>query len=253
LYAFPKELKFTIRSKLSFFFDRICYENSDKIITKGSEGELKYLEVIYKIYNKPHFAFNFLIEQKDLEEKINTELNFDDIKLVFIGGVFSSKDGDNNYDVFMELLQNKNITLHVYSHSSPETLNGLKGINNLIIHPYIKDHKELIKEISKYDFGISISDPFKHEFIQAKMASGMRIYDYLAAGLPIIVDEKHELQAKIIKDNDFGILIPRHDIKNIITWIKKYNYKNLIESVKKNREKYFTEKNANKVINFLNI
>jgi len=250
-YARPKELKYHTTNRFGFFLDRICYEKCDKIITKGFEGELKYLEGIYRIHEKPHFAFNFLIEKKDVVDKKNIELDVDDIQLVFIGGVSDSRCNDNNCEVFKEILNEKNITLHVYSHSSLDILKDFEHIEKLVIQPYITGHKELIKEISKYDFGVTISDPFEHEFIQAKMASGMRIYDYIAAGLPIIVDEKHELQANIVKINNFGIVIPRHDVKNIISHIKGHGYKQLITSIKKNREKFFAEKNISKLIAFL--
>ncbi len=250
-YAFPEKLKYKSKSRLSYFFDRICFEKSHKIITKGFEDELKYLQDTYKIYKKPHFVFNLLIEEKDTVNKTATMLKKDDkIHLASIGGVKNPAIGDNNYIVFKELLKEKNIVLHVYSHTS-ELLEDLKHDKNLCIHPYIKDHNELVKKISKYDFGVSLSSPVQSNFIQAKMASGVRVYDYLSAGLPVIIDSEHTSMANMIMQNNFGIVIPLKDIKNIMHYIDKCDYNSLISFVKENREKYYVDKNIDKLTLFL--
>ena len=249
-YAYQKENKYLNKSKLSFLFDRICFEKSDKTITKGSEGELKHLAEIYKIDKKPHFVFNFLIEQKDIIVKKEKKLDLNKINLVFIGGIANPARGDNNYIVFKELLKEKKIALHIYSHTS-DLLNDLKHNDNLIIHDYIKDHSKLITEISKYDFGITLSKPSEHVFLQLKMSSGVRLYDYLTAGLPIIIDSEHTLMANIISKNNFGIVISINELKSIVKYINECDYASLILSVNKNREKYFVDKNIDKLITFL--
>ena len=263
VYQFPKELKYhydiekeKLRIKvklhgwLSLFFDKICFENAHKIITKGFENELDYLKTVYKIQGKTHFVFNYLIEKKDLVEKKINNLKGDITHLVFIGGMSNAPSGDNNYKVFAELLKEKNIVLHVYSHSS-EVLQPLTYHKNLQIHKYITNHKELINDISQYDFGISLSIPPHHDYLQAKMASGVKIYDYLTAGLPIIIDTEHVEMANIITTNNFGVVIPLNKIGNIKTYINKCDYELLLMSVKKNREKFIIENQKANVIRFL--
>jgi hypothetical protein len=162
----------------------------------------------------------------------------------------NAPSGDNNYKVFAELLKEKNIVLHVYSHS-PEVLQPLTYHKNLQIHKYITNHKELINDISQYDFGISLSIPPHHDYLQAKMASGVKIYDYLTAGLPIIIDAEHTSIANIITTNNFGVVIPLNKIGNIKTYINKCDYELLLMSVKKNREKFIIENQKANVIRFL--
>ena len=168
-----------------------------------------------------------------------------------IGGVSNSNIGDNNYKIFEELLKEKRIILHVYSHTS-YLLTTLQNNKNLIIHDYVTNHSDLIKEISKYDFGISLSLPSPDNFIQAKMASGVRIYDYLTAGLPIIIDAKHTSVANIITTNNFGLVIPLNEIRNITTYINRSNYELLLISVKKNRNNFIAETHKGEVLKFLN-
>jgi hypothetical protein len=110
----------------------------------------------------------------------------------------------------------------------------------------------LIKEISKYDFGVSLSIPSPENFIQAKMASGIRIYDYLTAGLPIITDTEHTSIANIITTNNLGLVMPLNEIRNIMTYITKSNYELLLSSVKKNRENFIVETHKAEVLKFLN-
>ncbi|MCD4665189.1 MAG: hypothetical protein K8R68_07950 [Bacteroidales bacterium] len=249
-YGLPKELKYKNKSRLSFFFDKICFERSDKIITKGFEDELIYLKGMYRIHTKPHLAFNFLIEKKDLVNKNEGTFSKDQNHLVFIGGISNSEWGDNNYKVFERLLKEKNIFLHVYSHSSG-ILKNLQHNKNLLVHNYITEHGKLIKEISKYDFGIILSSPSQYDFIQLKMSSGIRFYDYLTAGLPIIIDDKHDSMANMAINNNFGIVIPLDQIENIAHFIGKCDYNSLISSIKKNREKFLAENHANKLITFI--
>ena len=78
----------------------------------------------------------------------------------------------------------------------------------------------------------------------------MRLYDYLAAGLPIIIDSEHTLMANIVTSNNFGITIPIKDVKNIINYVNKCDYDSLISSVNKNRKKYFAKTNINKLVAF---
>lgn len=262
-YQFPKELKYyfynekgkiKIKDKLhgwlALFFDKKCFENAHKIITKGFENELDYLKTIYKIEDKPHFVFNFLIEKNDIVFKEIKKINDEKIHLVYAGGVTQYWRAENNYKVFQELLEQKTIILHVYSHTS-YLLDTLKHYENLRIHPYITNHKGLIQEISRYNFGISMSIPAEHDFMQAKTASGIKIYDYLSAGLPIIIDNQHTSIGNMIKKYNFGIIIPLSEIKNICNYIDRYDYTTLLSSVQKNREIFFVETKKNKLIEFL--
>jgi len=247
-YAVPKEFKYKHKSRIFYFFDRICYENANKIITKGAVNELKYLHGIYKIYNKPHFPFNFLIERKHLVIKDKKSIDKNNIQLVFIGGL-SLKD--DCITAFEKILKDNKISLHIYTHSSLEFFKNKISANNIIFHSFIKDHKQLMKEISQYDFGLSFSYSFKHEYLQSKMASGLRIYDYITAGLPVIVDDKHELMANLIKENNFGIVVPVDEAEHIGHYIGENDYSKLISCVKSNRKKYFVESNIDKLVAFL--
>ena len=250
-YAIPTTLRENARNRLLFFFDRICFEKCNKVITKGFDGELDYLKSIYKIDRKPHFVFNFLIEKEDVMNKVaGMQKKNNKIHLVSIGGIKNPVVGDNNYIVIKEILKEKDIIFHVYSHSSG-LLKTLENNKNLLIHKYVTDHNKLIKELSDYDFGVSLSCSCQQDLIQAKMASGVRIYDYLAAGLPVIIDNEHTSLANMVVENNFGIVIPLKDIKNIINYIYNCEYDSLISSIKKNREKYFVKTHINKLITFL--
>jgi len=262
VYQFPKELKYryysekqariksNIHSWLTLYFDKLCFEHAHKLITKGFKDELINLEPLYRIHAKPHFVFNFLIEKKDLVDKQIHKLQGDSSHLVSIGGISNAQTADNNYKVFEELLKEKSIVLHVYSHSS-EILKPLTNNKNLQIHPYITNHTALINEISQYDFGISASLPPHHDYLQAKMASGVRIYDFLAAGLPIIMDTNHTSMAQFITANNFGLVIPLNDIAHIKTNIDNSDYESLLRSVKKNREQFIVETHTKDILRFL--
>jgi len=194
------------------FFEKLCIKYSDKLVTKN--------------------IFNNLVIKNDIVDK-KPVVDFNNVKLVFIGGVF-----DGNYNIFKKLAEYKNIEIHVY----PSNIFYFKNIekhNSIIIHSYIKDHKKLIQEISNYDFGLILIDTELYKNI--KNSSTMKMFDYLGANLPIIINSEYIHMAKIIEDNDFGIIV--NDVNKINEQIEICNYKFLINSVKRNRIKFFDSGN----------
>lgn len=203
------------------FLGRFCYTFSDKILLKG-EANLKRK---YKIYNK-------LIEKEDLIDKQST-IDKNKIHLVFIGGVF-----DGNLAIFRQILKDDRFIVHIY----PSNPNFLEGVVNdkIIVYNYIKNHKLLVKNISRYDFGLIIIDTVLYKNV--KSSSTMKLFDYLSAGLPIIINTEYENMAKIVNDNGFGIVFK--DVNRLNIDIKNCDYNKLIDCVRVNRKKFYADVNV---------
>ena len=87
---------------------------------------------------------------------------------------------------------------------------------------------------------------------QIEMASGIKIYDYLCAGLPVICTCEHRLVSKIITDHKLGFCIPYQKIDKIISLLDKQPYNILLHNIRKHRQRFLNNPdNINQLIGFL--
>jgi hypothetical protein len=175
--------------------------------------------------NKPGIVFNGLIDKDKIQLKNN--MSNDKVNLVFIGGLW-----EGNVKCFKEIIQDRRFLIHVYAHDNKYRKELLKHpVDNIILHDYFEDHKRFIEEISQYDFGLILSDRnASHNFM-------VKFYDYLCAGLPLIVSNHYDDVVDIVKKNRFGIVIL--SVEHLYDIIRCYDYSNLLKNVYKNRIKFF--------------
>ena len=137
-------------------------------------------------------------------------------------------------DIIKEITSQK-IHLHTYGKSlfnDEYFLNEQK--NNFYFHYHDKiNPKELNKEISNYQYGIVLD--FFNKLINPlwlKTSVGNKIYNYLEAGLPIIMTNDLKAMAEIVKKHKLGICIDYKDIKELKNILSKLNYEKLQKNVK---------------------
>lgn len=197
------------------FLQRIYLKLADEVMSKG--------EKLPK--DKPGLVFNGLIDKDKLQFKKHGLKN--KINLVFIGGLW-----EGCVKCFKEIAKDNRFIIHVYAHTNKYKSKLLKQpVDNIILHGYIKDHKTLLEEITRYDFGLILSDRIaSHNFM-------VKFYDYLCAGLPLIVSSYYDDVVDIVKKNRFGIVIFSPEC--LYDVIRCYDYSHLLENVEKNRKQFF--------------
>lgn len=99
---------------------------------------------------------------------------------------------------------------------------------------------KITQEISKYDFGSMIdltgyTTPQSREYL--KIATSYRLFTYLEAGLPIIINDGIEYMKKIVEENKVGIVVKDEEFDDLHNIIKSYDYEELKKNVFKAREK----------------
>ncbi len=238
-----KEIKKTIGDRMTLILEKFCLINSDKIVHKGIENELEFLPYYDKLKNKPHYLFREFINPKKIQiYNPNFKLSKKDgeIHLVYIGG-FTSVNLPVAESIwnFYPKITSQRLHLHLYSWFDRKAEEKLKEIENR--NPYlhlegIKDHSSLLKEICKYDYGISlhtrnVSKSKNNYYVAVHFAK--KFFDYLSAKLPLVVLKESKAAAEFVDKYKIGVCIDYKDIKSLqkILTKKKKDYEKIIKNI----------------------
>jgi 2-polyprenyl-3-methyl-5-hydroxy-6-metoxy-1,4-benzoquinol methylase len=115
---------------------------------------------------------------------------------------------------------------------------------------------EVVKEISKYDFGWTfynhVDDEQGYTDLNAKFTTGNKIASYLEAGLPFFYSTSFDFLHETMKKYNLDLPIKDLDeATKIGQMIKKINYNKLIKDVEKAREDYSMEKHFTRIEEFV--
>lgn len=241
--------------------EKFCFEKADGIIHKGAPDELKLLEG--RIFEKinftplqmmllPYCSKEFIVPiNKNKLSKRDREIHIVHVSSV---GSVNLKGCSWLFDYFKEFTKNK---IHIHLYTKPNTLSKeeiIKSfkqiykdeINSEYLHLHDpKDPKGLIKEISKFDFGIMLTHPLNKnsDSLEPKVGTGNKISSYLEAGIPFFYSSEIKFIDKIM--NNYGLRLRiknKKDIKNMKKQIKKMDYTELENKIKIAREDFLMEK-----------
>ncbi len=255
LIKLAKLKKFEINS------EKFCFEKADGIIHKGAPDELTFLEG--RIFEKidftplqmavlPYCSEEFIVPiNRNKLSKKDGEMHIVHVSSV---GSVNLKECSWLFDYFKEFTKNK---IHIHLYTKPNTLpkeeivKSLKEIykeeiNSKYFHLHDpKDPKELIKHISKFDFGVILIHPLNKnsDSLEPKVGTGNKISSYLEAGLPFFYSPEIKFVDTLM--NNYGLklhLKDEKDIKNLGGRIKKINYAELEKKVKTARMDFLMEK-----------
>jgi hypothetical protein len=250
--------------------EKFCFENADGILHKGAPDELKFLEG--RIFEKINFTPLQMMFLPYCSDEFITPINKNklskkdgEIHIVQVSSVSSADLGECSFlfDYFKEFTKNK-IHLHLYTKpntlSKEEIINSFKKtykkeIDSKYFHLHDpKNPKELIKEISKFDFGVVITHPYTRtdDPLEAKVGLGNKVSSYLEAGIPFFYPPETEFIDKIM--SGYGLRLSLKDekeIKKIKNMIKKLNYAALENKIKIARKDFSMEKHFPELEKFI--
>ena len=242
-----------LRHFIALILEKFCFLRADKILHKGLKNELKLLPFYKKIKDKPHYLFREFLDKNLVQEyDQNMKLSKKDgkIHLVYVGGLYlkTLPSVESFWDFYPKITAQK-IHLHIYSKQPEEIVKKLEEIERR--DPYFHyegfmEHDALIKGIPKYDYGIHLFGGGMFKKIDLNVAFSNKNYDYLSAGLPIIVSNNLEATNEFVISNKIGFGIEYKDMPklkdkiandttyysdNIKIFIKKYDTVNLLKFV----------------------
>ncbi|MBS3078633.1 hypothetical protein J4218_00760 [Candidatus Pacearchaeota archaeon] len=229
-------------------FFNIC----DGILHKGPEDEFKYLD--YKISVPSLCFYPGCLDEWIIPVKKNKKIK--NIKLVYAGGPLAAWNGRVAFiDVTKEITKQG-----IYFSTSSKPI--IEKDSEIFFdeekrNPYFKFGERgrseyFSKNISKYDYGI-IPDFFDTSIINPlwpKTSMANKLFTYIEAGIPIIINEQSEVMADVVKNNSIGIVIKYEELKNLKKIILKKDYNKLLKNMKKTQERYRLSKNIHLIEEF---
>ncbi|MDP2925036.1 MAG: hypothetical protein Q8N99_01560 [Nanoarchaeota archaeon] len=232
--------------------EKYCFENSDLIMHKGAPYELKYVEG--RIFDKINFSpdinfqpycsddYKIPLNKNKLSKKDN------ELHIVYTGFLANNPESKKIFLDYFESLLKQKIHLHIYtlvSHIPKEDekkyiddfFSSIINEKYLHIHEAL-DAKNLITEISKYDFSIWLSYETNLNNVEQVYGSGNKISTYLEAGLPILYNEKSVYLGKLLDKYGIGIRFTSKNLKTIKKRLKKLDYIKFENNILKSRDKF---------------
>lgn len=179
----------SLRSKISI--QDVIFEY---LANTNSSGNIYVNDMIMEIakdkFNSinPSMAIQSYIEEEFIPFKSYEKLSKTDGKIhcVFEGGLHNVK-GHHRYlePIFLELARN-DIHVHLYCQGDLEYLESLSEKSENIHYEGVFSPYELILEMTKYDVGLAIFNLNETNQLFLNTAFPNKVWDYLAAGLPIV-------------------------------------------------------------------
>jgi len=248
--------------------ERYCLENADGIMHKGNPDELKYLNGrIHENLNIVPLQLNFMpycskefIIQTNIPKLQNKDK---EIHIVSAGYMSNHQKSIEGFSELVNKLSRQKIHMHVYmliDHISKEKEKEyIKNFfSSVIKNAYFHLHdslgpKELIREMSKYDFGFFTYAYTKPENIEITLCMGNKLSSYLEAGLPSICYEKTKFMSDMIEKNGMGVSFNLDNIGKLKQKLKKLNYKKMVKNVEMVREDFDMDKNFIRLKQFIDV
>src|SRR5437868_7680768 len=217
---------------------------------------------IYEIKKRPPLLFFPLYCDNDFFQANTKELRQDDIHLVYAGEIMGSfrdkkQFGNVQFHELIDTLSKQRIHFHVYP--SPSTLplyfEEYKQIErqNSFFHLHNAVAQDaLAKELSKYHFGIIPF--FKANTNQSddkyKFSTALKLFNFIEAGIPVLVSEDIEFQCWMALRYSAGISIRKNDIPSLRNIIEKTDYRKLVNGLLQEREKISLKRNIKNLVDF---
>jgi hypothetical protein len=226
--------------------ERFCLENADGIVHKGPDLEIDfYRNAGYKI-KAPALQFqDYCIEEFIVKDPLPKLSDRDgETHIVYTGNVLSMnlpkrRYGFAQFGELAEIFANQKIHFHIYP--NPYQLGDFSWYEVFAQKtPYFHIHDslpigELNKEISQYDYGawIHFREGTMHTHEAFSTAIGNKLFTYLEAGLPIIINDELAYGCELLNQYGIGIVLSKPDLKNFNRILEKVDYENLRHNVEK--------------------
>lgn len=241
--------------------EKSCLENADGIVAHSLEPNLAMRK--YGIKKKPTTIFFPLYCDDDFFCENKKILNPDDIHLVYAGGVAGShrnpkQYGNIQFHDIINILSKQKIHFHVYPSPSNiradyEEYEEIANNNSFFHFHESVAQKDLAKELSKYHFGIlfffkGVSEQSEDKL---KYATTLKLFNYLEAGIPIIVSKDIVYQSWMVERNKCGLTVSdKSELSNLKEKLLEQNYSALIGEVHKSRANLSLQKNIPRLLSF---
>ena len=259
-------------SKFEIKSERFCLENCDGILHKSDPNALNFINGMMlgnnislpnpKLSLLPYCSREYMVplNKKKISKKDNG------IHIVYINSI--GADAGIYRDLFFMAKEiiNAKIHFHLYSQLNTESkgnpgkdtftkeYKNSSNFNYFHIHES-KNPKQIVGEISKYDYGFyPIPPKYDYKMRDPEFTLGNKISTYLEAGIPFFYSNEHKYIDKLMRN--YGLKLPFTPeelkvTKNLRKKLKNINYKKIEKNILKAREDFLMEKQVLRLEKFI--
>jgi len=209
-----EDLKISFLNKVQELFYKVIIKKFEREANEKSDGRiyvsqemLDYINQAYKIDLARTIVLpNYITRNNIPARKVQKISERDSGKhIVYIGNILFD-EYKSTINTIKEIAAHS-IHLHVYPVGDRTILRMTK--DNFRSNPFVHFHnplpiKQLLEEIQRYDFGL-LPRPPDLNALNANFALPNKLFDYLAAGLPVAIRRTHAA-ANFIKTNRVGFI-----------------------------------------------
>lgn len=245
-----------LRSELPH--ERECLEQADAVVAHSLEPNAAYR--LFHTPKKPKNIFFHLGCDEDVFCENTKELG-KEIHLVYAGGVAGShrdpkQYGNTQFHKLIRCFSEQKIHFHVYPAPSSQAGDYEEYRHLGKSFPFFHFHEsfpqqDLTRELSKYHFGVL---PFFREHsdqsdAKLKFATTLKLFNYLEAGIPVLVSADLGYQSWVVRRNRCGFTISRNDLENLHKLLYLIPYSELTGRVIKARKLLGTSLKIKRLVN----
>jgi hypothetical protein len=222
-------------------YEKSCLRHADLVIGQSLEPRVGFLR--YDISPRPKTMFFPLYCDEDAWQPNEGKHLREGIHLVYAGGIAGSHRDRRQFGILqfhslIASLAKQEIHFHVYP--SPSTLKpdyeeyfGIAAKNPFFHMHDPVSHHQLTQELARYHFGIL---PFFREDSDLKedkmvYSTSLKMYNFIEAGLPVLISRDIAYQAWMIQRGKAGKLIKKDDVPTIREQIEALDYQQLLSQV----------------------
>ena len=242
--------------------ERYCFENATGIISHSMEPQ--YVKKAYHVKSSPRFHFFPNYCDSDYFVK-SPEKKGDEIHLVYAGSVHGKHRDFGHFGTLqfhekIEELSAQGIHFHIYPgplqyKAQYEDYYKIAD-QNPFFHLHESVHqKNLIEELAKYDFGFL---PFfdgenSRQNEKRRYATSLKLFNYIEAGLPVIISKDLWFQCWMLKRYAEGIIISRSDIPKLKVIINNFDTEKTRKAIREKRTQISLDNKIKRLIEWYDI
>ncbi|MDP3113827.1 MAG: glycosyltransferase [Candidatus Cloacimonadaceae bacterium] len=228
--------------------ERICNEESDGVVYPAAlylrEAMKHYNFVSRRLVFGNYFPQSQLLELADMAPKHSSK---DGMTHLVYQGRLAEKKSDHRYIIpQLKQFDPGRFRIHLFPNNN-KGFEDYKALEVVIFHEKLP-YTELIKTISAMDYGlVMFQDTIAAKLSAIRYAFGNKTFDYLCAGLPILVQDSLDEIVQFVQSHEIGCLLSSLDDLPLST---EETYRRLVNAVLAIREEYSMEHRIRDLLDF---
>ncbi|MBS3083570.1 hypothetical protein J4423_02090 [Candidatus Pacearchaeota archaeon] len=243
-----------ILQPLNALISSIACKMVDGILNRSGENSLDHLKNELKLKTPILDFLPYCLDEWVLPIRKRAIKKSKEIHLVYAGTIWNKWKGHASFPDMIKRITNQNLHFHLYPSTKNEKLIDIfKNIEKKdnFFHLYNRVDEDKINEIIKnYDYALHL-DFYDGTINSLWYATGMsaKIFGYIEAGLPIIINKQFKNMCNIIEENNIGFGINYKDLDNLNEKIYSHKHPSKMDFIKV-RKKYGIDRNIIKLERF---